>query len=155
MSKKLSKDTLLKQVMKNREYHREYMKKARKQGRYPKPKDWVQETTKEGIHLKFDCRWLHKLLQKNQNLRTAETIQFRKELAERDKAIYKLTNALDRSSILIDKYVSGQEEIVDGVAEYHKTIDEQTKTINLQKKLITTMYKEKAELEKRVKQNLN
>ena len=66
MSKKISKATLLKQRQKNRDYHNEYMKKARRQGRYQKPKDWVQETTKEGIHLKFDCRWLHKLLQKNQ-----------------------------------------------------------------------------------------
>ena len=74
MSKKLSKATLLKQVQKNREYHNEYMKKARRQGRYQKPKDWVQETTKEGIHLKFDCRWLHKLLQKNQNLNSCHPV---------------------------------------------------------------------------------
>ena len=155
MSKKLSKETLLKQVQKNREYHNEYMKKARRQGRYQKPKDWVQETTKEGIHLKFDCRWLHKLLQKNQNLRTEENQMFRKELNEKDKAIYKLTNQLERSSILIGKYVAGQEEIVDSVAEYNKTIDEQSKTIELQKKLITKMYKEKVELEKRVQQTIN
>ena len=117
MTKKISKATLLKQRQKNRDYHNEYMKKARRQGRYQKPKDWVQETTKEGIHLKFDCRWLHKLLTKNQNLRTEENQRFRKELNDKDKAI--------------------------------------CKTIELQKKLITKMYKEKVELEKRVQQTIN
>ena len=99
MSKKLSKATLLKQVQKNREYHNEYMKKARRQGRYQKPKDWVQETTKEGIHLKFDCRWLHKLLQKNQNLRTEENQRFRKEL--NDNLLFKIIRyiGLIRASI--------------------------------------------------------
>ena len=62
---------------------------------------------------------------------------------------------MERSSILIGKYVAGQEEIVDSVAEYNKTIDEQSKTIELQKKLITKMYKEKVELEKRVQQTIN
>ena len=84
-----------------------------------------------------------------------ENQRFRKELNDKDKAIYKLTNQLERSSILIGKYVAGQEEIVDSVSEYNKTIDEQSKTIELQKKLITKMYKEKVELEKRVQQTIN
>lgn len=98
---------------------------------------------------------LLELLTKNQNLRTEENQRFRKELNDKDKAIYKLTNQLERSSILIGKYVAGQEEIVDSVSEYNKTIDEQSKTIELQKKLITKMYKEKVELGKRVQQTIN
>ena len=62
-----------------------------------------------------------------------------------------MTNNL--ASIIIDDSLLSHSLIIR--SKKYKTIDEQSKTIELQKKLITKMYKEKVELEKRVQQTIN